>query len=355
LKAVILVGGEGTRLRPLTYDIPKPMVPICGKPFVEYQLDLMRRYGVEEVIFSLGYKWNSFDDYFGDGSRFGLKINYVIEDEPLGTGGAIKNVEDYLDEKPFYVFNGDILSDFNLKEIMDLHLEKNSCCTLALTPVDNPTIYGVVEYDNRLCIRKFTEKPKPEEIRSNMINAGLYVMNRRVLDRMEQGKNYSIERQIFPALLIENQPLYCYLYDGYWMDIGNPSKYLTANHDVLQGKLNVNIGVLDGIYIAPDVEIAKGTEMKKPLWIGNGVKIGRNSKLVGPAIIDNKCELGENVHVNGCLLWENVKVGNRASMEYCIIGRDSTIGEDVNIGKMAVVGSNTQVEPFSSVKAEAKV
>jgi mannose-1-phosphate guanylyltransferase len=355
LKAVILVGGEGTRLRPLTYDIPKPMVPICGKPFVEYQLDLMRRYGVDEVIFSMGYKWNSFDDYFGNGSRFGMKVHYVIEEEPLGTGGAIKNVEDFLDESPFFVFNGDILSNFNLQEIMDIHKAKDAVCTLALTPVDNPTIYGVVEYDDSNRIRRFTEKPRPEEIRSNMINAGLYVMNRSVLDRMERGKNYSVERQIFPELLKEKQPLCCYLYDGYWMDIGNPSKYLTANHDVLLGKLNVNIGMLDGIYIASDVEIGRGTELKKPLWIGSGVNIGKDSKIVGPVIIGSNCHIGENVQINGCLLWENTKVGDRAFLEYCIIGRSTTVGEDVTIGKLAVVGSNTQVEPKSSIKAEAKV
>jgi mannose-1-phosphate guanylyltransferase len=355
LKAVILVGGEGTRLRPLTYDIPKPMVPICGKPFVEYQLDLMKRYGVDEVIFSLGYKPDSFDNHFGDGSRIGMKIHYVVEDEPLGTGGAIKNVEDYLDDEAFFVFNGDILSDFNLKEIMDIHTENKAACTLALTPVDNPTIYGVVEYDDNNCIRKFTEKPKPEEIRSNMINAGLYVMNRSVLNRMERGVNYSIERQIFPALLKEKEPMYCYLYDGYWMDIGNPSKYLTANHDVLLGKLNVNIGMLDGIYIASDVDIGKGTELKKPLWIGSGVKIGQNSKITGPAIIGSNCEIGENVQLIGCLLWDNIKIGNRAVMEYCIVGRSTVVGEDVTVGKLAVVGSNTSVKPKSSIKAEAKV
>ncbi len=355
MKSVVLLGGEGTRLRPLTYDLPKPMVPICGKPFTEYQIELMKRYGIDEVIFSLCYKWNAFEEYFGDGSRFGVKIRYVVEESPLGTAGAIKNVESFLDDEPFFVFNGDILSDFNLGEIFEFHKDRGSICTIALTPVDNPTIYGVVEKEKDGRITRFTEKPRPEEIRSNMINAGLYVLDKKVLSRMPAGVKISIEREIFPDLLKDGEPMYGYDYYGYWMDIGNPSKYLSANHDVLEGKLNVNIGLLDGIYMAPDVEIGLNVKLKKPLWIGKGVKIEAGCEIVGPAVIGNGCHIGRDTHIVGALLWDNTKIGDRCNLEYCLIGRNCNIGNDVDVGKLAVIGSNNLIDGGRRIKSESRI
>jgi len=355
LKAVILVGGEGTRLRPLTYDLPKPMVPICGKPFAQYQLELIKKHGINEVIFSLGYKWDSFEDYFKEGSDMGMKIHYVVEDSPLGTAGAIKNVEDYIDDDAFLVFNGDILSEMDLTDIIKFHRQKKSKSTIVLTPVDNPCIYGVVELDENQRIERFTEKPKPEEVRSNQINAGLYVLEPEILNRMERGINYSIERQIFPAMLEEGESMYGYKYPDYWMDIGNPFKYLSANQDLLLGKMKYNPGLINGIHKGKNVEIDDGAILKKPLWIGDDVKIKDGVVIIGPAVINRGCEIGEGTTVNKALLWENTKIGNGCDLDSCLIGRKCKIGDGVTIDKLAVIGTGITIEDGDTVEEGGKV
>lgn len=354
MKAVILVGGEGTRLRPLTYDLPKPMVPICGKPFTQYTLELIKSHGIDEVIFSLGYKWDSFTDYFGDGSSLGMKIHYVVEDSPLGTAGAIKNVEEYLDEGSFLVFNGDILSEMNLSEIIRFHKDNDSYCTIVLTPVDNPCIYGVVELDDTHRIRKFTEKPRPEEVKSNLINAGLYALEHSVLDRMERGKKYSIEREIFPALLNEGKRMFGYNYDGYWMDIGTPLKYLSANQDLLMGKMETRLDLNGGVYKGKDTHVGENVIFTGPVWLGDRVVIEPGAKITGPAVIDRGCTVGAEAEIDGALLWEGTRIGRKARLDNCLIGRDCRIGDEVSIGKLAVIGSQNIIENNHNIAPEEK-
>ena len=355
MKAVVLVGGEGTRLRPLTYDIPKPMVPICGKYFTRYQLDLIKMHGINDVIFSLGYKWDSFENHFGDGSSLGMKIHYVVEDHPLGTAGAIKNVEDYLDEDPFLVFNGDILSEMNLTDILKFHNDKNADCTIVLTPVDNPTIYGVVELDENMQIHKFTEKPKPEEVRSNLINAGLYVLKRKMFDRMEKDKKYSIEREIFPAMLRDEESMFGYDYRGYWMDIGTPYKYLKANHDMVMGKMQFDVGMKDGFHLGAGSTVGKNVTIEKPVWIGDNVEIADDVTITGPAVIQQGSILGQGAEIDGALLWDGVTVGSGAQLKGCLAGRNAKIGSKAKLGSLAVVGSNEEVEEGSVVEPETKI
>ncbi|MCD4785930.1 MAG: NDP-sugar synthase [Candidatus Eremiobacteraeota bacterium] len=355
MKAVVLVGGEGTRLRPLTYDLPKPMVPICGKPFAQYQMELIKKHGINEVIFSLGYKWNSFEDYFKEGSNLGMKIHYVVEESPLGTAGAIKNVEDYIDNDAFLVFNGDILSEMDLTDIINFHKQKKSKSTIVLTPVDNPCIYGVVELDENQRIEMFTEKPKPEDVRSNQINAGLYVLEPEILNRMERGVNYSIERQIFPAMLEEGEPMYGYKYPDYWMDIGNPFKYLSANQDMLLGKMKHNPGLVNGIHKGKNVTIADGVTLEKPVWIGDDVIIKEGAKIIGPAVINKGCKIGESTTVEKALLWENTELGSGCSLNSCLVGRGCKVGDGVSIGELAVIGSGVTIEDGTCIESGGKV
>ncbi|MCE1245404.1 MAG: NDP-sugar synthase [Firmicutes bacterium] len=352
MKAVVLVGGEGTRLRPLTYDLPKPMVPICGKPFMQYQLELMKDHGIDEVIFSLGYKSSAFEEYFGDGAGFGMKIHYIVEDSPLGTAGAIKNVEHLLDDSSFLVFNGDILSRMNLTEIMNFHKEKKSACTIVLTPVDDPTMYGVVELDSNSGIVNFTEKPKKEEVRSNLINAGLYILEPGILKRMEPARKYSIEREIFPAMLADKEPMFGYSYSGYWMDIGTPFKYLSSNHDTLTGKMPVDLNHREGIVYGKNTDISTNAVLTAPLWIGDNVIIKSGAKIEGPAVIDRGCIIGEKTKISGALLWEKTKTGNGCILDSCLIGRDCNLGDNVKIGKLAVIGSCNIIEKDRIIEAE---
>lgn len=355
MKAVVLVGGEGTRLRPLTYDLPKPMVPICGNPFTQYQLDLMKQHNITEVIFSMGYKWSSFENHFGDGSQLGMKIQYVVEEYPLGTAGAIKNVEDFLDEEDFLVFNGDILSEMDLTDIIDFHKRNKADCTIVLTPVENPTIYGVVELDENHRVHRFTEKPKKEEVRSNLINAGLYILKRDMLLRMEKGKKYSIERQIFPAMLTDGEMLFGYNYDGYWMDIGTPYKYLKANHDMVLGTMKFDIGMKDGIHTGSDFSCSKNAVINEPVWIGDGVAIEEDAKIIGPAIIRNGCKIGKGAVIDGALLWENIKVGRGARIYRSLIGRNAEIGNLARLGNLCVVGSGEVINEGEVLETESRV
>jgi NDP-sugar pyrophosphorylase family protein len=331
------------------------MVPICGKPFMQYQLELMKNHGIDEVIFSLGYKWSSFEEYFGNGSDLGMKIHYIVEESPLGTAGAIKNVQHLINGSSFLVFNGDILSEMNLTDIINFHKNKKSACTIVLTPVEDPTIYGVVELDGENRIEDFTEKPKPEEVRSNLINAGLYVLEPEIFKRMEPNKKYSIEREIFPAMLGDNEPLFGYSYSGYWMDIGTPFKYLSSNYDMLNGKMSVDLSMKNGIRTGKNTKIGNNVKMSQPLWIGDNVEIKDGVELQGPAVIGDGCVIGENSRILGALLWEKTKTGTGCLLDSCIIGRNCNLGDGVTIGKLAVIGSCNIIEKDTIIEPETSI
>ncbi|MFP4498771.1 MAG: sugar phosphate nucleotidyltransferase [Vulcanimicrobiota bacterium] len=351
MKAIVLVGGKGTRLRPLTYDFPKPMMPICGKPFIEYQLQQMKDFGISDVIFSLGYKWKTFDYHFGDGKDFGIKLHYVVEDSPLGTGGAIKNIQKLLNSgENFFVFNGDILAPFDLKAIYDLHTRNKSVCTLALTPVEDPTAYGVVETDKNNRITSFTEKPRPEEVRSNLINAGLYVLNRRVLDYMKPDKKISIERETFPSLLQANEPMYGYSHDGYWMDIGTPEKLLQANYDVLEERMKLKTENPRTGLIPESVQIGENGKIVEPVLLGENVLIGKNVKITGPAVIEKDSKIGDNCVIDRSLIWEGAHIGNNCVLNQNIVGRFTQLHHDVSLPKKTVLGKNEIVKPGEKIK-----
>ena len=241
MKAVILAGGEGTRLRPLTLTTPKPVVPVVDRPFLRHQLDLLARAGVREVVFSVAYRPERVEAVFGDGSAFGVRIRYAVEDTPLGTGGAVRNALPLLDERTI-VLNGDVLTDVDLAAVVARHEAEGASATILLTPVPNPAAYGLVETDPDGRVRRFLEKPRPEQITTNTINAGIYVLETRVLDLMPEGVNYSIERGFFPALLARGDRVLGPVHRGYWIDIGTPDKYLQVHRDILNRRFPVRPG-----------------------------------------------------------------------------------------------------------------
>ena len=254
MKAVILAGGEGTRLRPLTLQVPKPVVPIANVPFLGYQLNLLHRHGISEAILSLGYRPDKIEAVLGDGSRFRTRLRYVVERSPLGTAGAFKNAEPLLDG-PAVVFNGDILCDFDLTEMLRSHRRRSAVATLALTRVDNPSAYGLVETGEDGRITRFLEKPGLDQVTCNTINAGLYVLEPEVLKTIPVGVNTSFERAVFPGLLASGQAVYAYISPGYWMDIGTPQKYLQAHRDILQGRF---VPPAAGPSIGPAAHLPRG-------------------------------------------------------------------------------------------------
>src|SRR5918996_2155436 len=236
MKAILLAGGKGTRLRPLTVHTPKPIVPILNRPFLYYQIDLLRQVPeVDEIILSLNYQPRRIEEILGEGEGLGVRVRYVVEPMPLGTGGAIRYAGDQLTES-VVVFNGDVLTQVDLAAVLRLHRERKAKATIVLTPVDNPRAYGLVETDRDGNIKRFLEKPRPEEITTNNINAGIYVLEPDTFDRIPSEVAWSIERSFFPSLIERQETFVAYIYHGYWIDIGTPEKYTQVHRDIMDGR-----------------------------------------------------------------------------------------------------------------------
>jgi mannose-1-phosphate guanylyltransferase len=352
-QALILAGGQGTRLRPLTCHTPKSMVPVINIPFLEHVLNNLRAYGITEVIFAQHHLPAVMAKYFNDGSNFGMKIHYVMEDSPRGTAGAIKNAEKYLQDT-FFVLNGDIFQNRNFTQLMQYHRERAAQVTIVLTPVEDPTIYGVVETDEAGRVKRFTEKPKKEEVTTNMINAGTYVMEPEVLKRIPAGMKVSIERETFPAMLAEGQPVYGYNSHNYWMDTGTPEKYLQLHRDLLAGRC-------DGYRFEKDINaggarIDEKAVISGKVIIGSGSVINAGAVLRGPVVIGNNCRVETGAVISDSVLWDTVQIGASAEIngsliaDGCVIGgrsrlRDAVVGDHINIPGDTDFDQNTRIFP----------
>jgi mannose-1-phosphate guanylyltransferase len=337
MKAVILVGGEGTRLRPLTCNTPKAIVPILNQPFLEHLIHYLKKHGITEVILAMGYLPDPIQDCLGDGSRLGAQVRYVVEDSPLGTAGAVKNGESFLDG-PFIVFNGDILTEIDLTAMIKRHQETRPKVSIALTPVDNPTIYGVVETDTRGMVRRFVEKPGWDKVTTNMINAGIYILEPEILAQIPASTRSMFEHDIFPSLLDNGEPILGYPSGAYWIDIGTPEKYLKVHHDLLlnQGNGHFRTEGESQIHLAAKIE--------GPVLIAEGCAIAEDVKIKGPAVLGPRCKIGNSAVVEGGVLWDGVNVGKMAELRNCVVGSGSQIQERCNIPEGCVLGDNVRVE-----------
>ncbi len=321
MKALFLAGGMGTRLRPLTDELPKPMVPIMNKPLLERSMVRLVDFGIHEMVISTGHKSQYIEEYFGDGRPFGLEIEYVGEDSPLGTGGAIKNAGHLLNET-FLVFNADILCNLNFDDLIEFHRNHSAAVTIAVTEVDDPSAYGVIEYDRHGYAVSFTEKPPADQIRSNLINAGIYVMEPAVLEEIPSGRPVSIEREIFPALLKKGYKIAVFNGCSYWMDIGTPEKYLHTHEDIMTGTCR-----LSGLEFAEQAIIWEGQSFVDPsAKLIGPLYIGLNAHIEADAVIGPYAVLGKNVHVQkggivaNSVLWNEVVLGDHAEMRNAIAG-----------------------------------
>jgi mannose-1-phosphate guanylyltransferase len=353
MKAVILVGGEGTRLRPLTCHTTKAMVPILNKPFLEHLLGYLKGHGITDITLAMSYLPQGIKSYFGDGARLGVNLSYLIEEEPLGTAGAVKNAQSYLDDS-FLMLNGDVFTDLDITAMIAFHRERKAAATIALTPVEDPTAYGLIETDNDSRITRFIEKPSWEEVTTNTINAGIYVLEPDILSWIPPSKQVSIERETFQQLLAQGEPVYAYVSSAYWLDMGTPEKYLRLNHDLLSKALTP-IETSEGSQIDPSADI------KAPVLIGKGCTIGPKVKLKGPAVLGPECRLEEGATIEGAVLWNQVSVGRKAILRNCIvasrcqIGEDSQVGENCVLGERVVVGKNSQVTQGSRVRPDKRI
>ncbi|HBK68857.1 MAG TPA: nucleotidyltransferase, partial [Firmicutes bacterium] len=257
MKAIVMAGGKGTRLRPLTCKLPKPMVPIAGRPMMEYIIELLKRYNFTEIGVTLFYLPEIISNYFGDGKDYGVSLQYFIEETPLGTAGSVKNAENFLDQT-FLVISGDALTDINLHEVLAFHRTRQALVTIVLTKVNNPLDYGVVITDVEGKIKRFLEKPGWGEVFSDTVNTGIYVIEPEVFQYYEKNKAVDFSKDLFPRLLEAGKPLYGFVAEGYWSDVGNLNQYRQANYDLLARKINFD---LQGQEIAPGIWAGEGTEI----------------------------------------------------------------------------------------------
>lgn len=345
MKAVILVGGLGTRLRPLTCNTPKPMLPLVGTPFIEWMLTNLRDQGIDEAILAVQYLADRFRASLGDGSRLGMKVHIIEEPEPRGTAGAVKHVAHLLNDTTF-VFNGDVMTDLDLQGMLRYHRARNSELTIALTPVEDPTAFGLVETTAEGRITRFLEKPRPEEVTTNMINAGTYIMEPHLLDYVPARQHYMFERGLFPTALQNNHAMYGYASDAYWTDIGKPQTYLEVHHDILNGKVRFG---LPGQQHRPDLWVGENTiihpsaQIHGAVVIGNGVTIEADVTIVGPTVIGAGTHIGVGTHISGSVIWQLNHVGSQCHIDHAVLGNHNYIASQNKIAAGTIISDRCRI------------
>ena len=349
MKAVILIGGEGIRLRPLTCNIPKAMVPILNRPFLEHLLRYLEKHGVRDVVLAMSYLPDPIQSCLGDGTQFGIRLTYLVEELPLGTAGAVKNAESLLDDESFIVFNGDILTEIDLTTMIRRHQDIKPKVSIALTPVDNPTIYGVVDTDARGMVKRFVEKPSRDEVTTNMINAGIYILEPEVLSHIPSSTRFMFEHNLFPALLEMGEPILAYPSDAYWIDIGTPEKYLKANHDLLLAWSE------DYVRIEGKSQIHPAAKIKGPTLIAEECVIAKDVEIKGPAVLGPRCKIAKGAVIEGAVLWEESLVAEETVLRNCVVGSRGCIENSCHILEDCVIGDNVTVGRGSRLAHGARI
>jgi NDP-sugar pyrophosphorylase family protein len=350
MKAILLAGGKGTRLRPLTLHTPKPIVPVFDRPFLRYQIDLLRQVPeIDEVILSLNYQPRRVEEVFGDGADLGIHLRYVVEPMPLGTGGAIKFAAGD-DREPVVVFNGDVFTEVDLPSLIALHRERHAQATIVLTPVDNPTAYGLVETDRAGNVRAFLEKPSANEITCDTINAGIYVLDPATFDRIPPDTHYSIERSYFPSLIERHETFVAHVYRGYWIDIGTAEKYRQAHHDIMDGRFTAP--PFDGrrllACVSPEARVDEGATIEGPCFIDAGVVVKKGARIGAYSVIGRACHIEEDAVVDGAILWPNTWVDRETVITGAIAGRHCHVGRNAVVGPATVLGDKSVVTDYST-------
>jgi mannose-1-phosphate guanylyltransferase len=353
VQALILAGGEGSRLRPLTSTVPKPVVPLVDRPFMAYMLEWLRRHGVDDVVMSCGHLASGVRNCLGDGAAYGVRLRYVEEQKLLGTGGAIKHAESLLDDR-FLVLNGDVLTDLDLTAQLELHERAGAVATLALTAVDDPSNYGLVRTAPDGSVTEFVEKPSADQIDTNNISAGAYVLEKRVLDMLEPEQPASIERDVFPRLV--GNGLYAQLCDGYWLDIGTPARYLEATFDILEGTMASAVSErLGDTYLAIEDDVEVAGRIVPAALIGRGCRIGENARVGGRVVLEQGVTVGANSVVERSVVMQGSEIGANCTIHGCIVAGGVRIGDNTHIEGLAVLGEGVTVGADNQLKHGVRV
>ncbi|HEX7281334.1 MAG TPA: NDP-sugar synthase [Vicinamibacterales bacterium] len=351
MKAILLAGGKGTRLRPLTLHTPKPVVPIFDRAFLHYQIDLLRQLpDIDEVILSLNYQPRRIEEVFGDGAGTGVRIRYVVEPSPLGTGGAIRYAAQGVTDT-VVVFNGDVMTNVDVAAVVAMHRERQAKATIVLTPVDNPTAYGLVETESDGRVRRFLEKPNPDEITCDTINAGIYVLEPDTFDRIPKDVSYSIERAYFPSLIERNERFLAYIDRGYWIDIGTPEKYVQVHRDMFDGKFGGGVfGSAEHSkpIVSDEARIDEGAVIEGPCFIDAGAHIKKGAKIGPYSVIGRGVLVEEDADLRDTIIWPNSRIGQDAVVHGPIIGRNCHIGRNAVLKGQSVIGDKSQLTDFTT-------
>jgi mannose-1-phosphate guanylyltransferase len=355
LPAVILVGGEGTRLRPLTARTPKPMLPLVDRPLLAYTFEHLRRHGVARATLSCGYLPAQIREHFGDDAD-GLALEYRVEDEPLGTGGAIAFAAHGIDGS-FFALNGDSLRGADLQRLVEFHRERGAKATILLTPVADPTRYGLVRLHPDGKVASFLEKPRPEEIDTDLINAGVYVLEPEVLELVPAGRAVSIERDVFPRL-VEEESLYGLALPGYWLDIGTPESYLAAHRDILERNFPTEVGDAlgrDYTYVDPSAEVSSDAHLVPPVYVGAGAAIDAGVRVGSLAVIGTRARVGAGSVVEHAVVQAGARVGRDCSVTRSIVGEDAELGDGTVVRGLSVVGPGARVGPGNRIDGGLRI
>lgn len=342
MQALILAGGKGTRLRPLTMHTPKPIVPIANQPFLLYQLELLKRADVRDVILSLSYQPQKIEDKLGDGTDFNVRVSYAVEASPLGTAGAYRNAASLISETTV-VFNGDVLTDIDMNEVIRFHREHQAAATIVLTPVLNPTAYGLVETEPDGRVRRFLEKPKPEEVTCDTINAGIYVLEPRVLDYVPEGEPFMFEYGVFPKLLERKEPFFAFIWRGYWRDIGTAKSYLQGNLDVIAGRVRL----LESPPAERGEKFDSAAEVLSPSVVDPSCTLKAGAQIIN-SVVSRNCYIEERARIENSVVRGGTRIGAGSTIQGAVIGKGCHIGRVVDING-AVLGDKSVMTDYSSV------
>jgi mannose-1-phosphate guanylyltransferase/phosphomannomutase len=357
MKAVVMAGGEGSRLRPLTIGRPKPMVPMVSKPVMGHILDHLKYQGITEVVVTLHFMPEVIQSYFGDGQSLGMKLHYAVEETPLGTAGSVKNAQEFLDE-PFIIISGDAVTDINLRDVITFHQERGADATLTLYRVPNPLEYGVIITDPEGKITQFLEKPSWGEVISDTVNTGIYVVDPSVLDLIEEGVSTDWSKDVFPKLLETGRPLYGYVATGNWTDVGDIGEYMRASGDVLHHRVHTeDLGEHIGgdVWVGKGVEIAPDAQLYGPIYLGNEVKIKGGVIIHGPTVVRDYTIVDNRVHIDRSIIWRNSYIGEGAEVRGAIVGRQCSIKSKAVLFEGVVLGDNSIVGEGAVLHANVKI
>lgn len=370
MNAVVMAGGEGSRLRPLTVGRPKPMAPIVNKPVIGHAFDLLKSHDITDAVVTLRYLASVIQDFFQEGSSVGMNLTYAVEETPLGTAGSVKFGARYIDDT-FLVISGDALTDFDLRKIVRFHKEKGAMATITLARVPDPLEYGVIITDEDGHVVQFLEKPGWAEIISDTVNTGIYVLEPEVLDLIPDRTNYDFSKQLFPLMLEQKLPIYGCIADGYWCDVGTIEEYRRANADILNGRIELPVAIGEhiggGVWVGEDVEISPSAQLFGPIYLGNHVKIKGDVFINGPSVIRDYTVVDNYTQIERSIVWRNCYIGESCDLRGVVISRQCSIksqvvgmegvviGDNCGLGEGCVISPNVKLWPRKEIEAGAIV